>query len=503
MSESFRLSGDPSSIRASARQWQTFADAASSASGDIKTLDTAEFVGDEAETYKEQINSDLPTHLNTASQAWGIVARALSTYAGELEGYQTTMSSLATRAGNQQQSVDHQQSQVSNAKAADAAHAQAITLAKSELKPGQTLPPDTYHSTTSSAQSNLDSARGALQATYDAASKTRSDNADAVQRCRREIDRAKDLRFAKPPGFWGRLKNSVCDWIADHADVLMQISSVLKTISGIAGLIAMIPIPGLQELALGVALAAGGAALLIDVGVKLATGKGSWVQIGIEALSLIPGAKAAMFAGAASTAYTGYEVSQGKASVSDLIMSAGMTALSVKGGMRDGMPGERGMPNESEVKLTSGPHHESLPPTKATEPEPKREVYEPTRRRVTLRKQTKLDVYADARRAPNGEDFVCSASGATIPAARDANGVAVRVDPETGRPDPSGMTVPEKGTFHFGHKPDHEWRTYKQTAEQNNYDRARVIEDQNDPDIYRLETPQANQSHVYEAKPVG
>ena len=234
---------------------------------------------------------------------------------------------------------------------------------------------------------------------------------------------------------------------------------------------------------------------MIDVGVKLATGKGSWVQIGIEALSLVPGAKAAMFAGAASTAYTGYEVSQGNASLSDLVMSAGMTAGSFKGGMHDGLGGGHGPTNESEVKFSGGGDRESLPPTKATEPTVKTEteVYEPTRRRVTLRKQTKLDVYADARRAPDGEDFVsASGSGATIPCQRDANGVPIRVDPDTGRPDPNGMTVPQKGAFHFGHQPGHEWRTYKETAQQNGLDRARVIEDQNDPDIYRLETPAEN-----------
>jgi hypothetical protein len=354
VTESFQLSGDPSSIRTSAREWQAFADAASSASGSIRTLDTAEFVGDEAQTYQDQISSDLPKHLDTASQAWGIVARALATYAGDLEGFQSTMSALATKASNQQQTVATNQTQVSNAQAADRAHTTLITQVKADLKPGQTLPADTYQSHTSSAQSTLTSAQQLLQSTYDAASRVRSDHADAVRRCRQEIDRAKHLRFAKPPGFWGRLKDSVCGWIKDHAGVLLQISSVLKTISGIAGLIALIPIPGLQEVAAGVALATGGAALLIDVGVKLATGKGSWAQIGIEALSMIPGGKAAMLAGAASTAYTGYEVSQGKASWADLAMTAGMTALSFKGGMREGMGGNGSEPKFGPVEKGPG-----------------------------------------------------------------------------------------------------------------------------------------------------
>jgi hypothetical protein len=55
-------------------------------------------------------------------------------------------------------------------------------------------------------------------------------------------------------------------------DVLKGVSSVLKAISGIAGL-AMIPV--LSPIMGPLALASSGAALLIDAAVKSATGEGS------------------------------------------------------------------------------------------------------------------------------------------------------------------------------------------------------------------------------------
>ena len=356
MSESFQLGGDPASIRASARQWAAFAAAAGSAASGIRSLDTSEFSGDEAETYRDRITADLPKHLDTASTAWGVVAAALTTYASDLERHQQTMGTLATRAGNQQSTVDSYRTAVQHSRQSDQSHSLSLIRTRQQLEPGESMPSDSYVSSTAANQRQLDTANAALQATYDAASTVRSENAESVRRCRAEIDRAKHMRFAKPPGFWGRLKNSVCDWIADHADVLQQISSVLKTISGIAGLLALIPIPVVQEVMAGIALATGGAALLIDVGVKLATGKGSWTQIGLDALSMVPGARAAKVAFVATTAYTGYNVATGKASVADLVMTVGLGALGMKGHGGKGPSSEHGFEPPAGGRSAGGSH---------------------------------------------------------------------------------------------------------------------------------------------------
>jgi hypothetical protein len=130
-------------------------------------------------------------------------------------------------------------------------------------------------------------------------------------------------------------------------------------------------------------------------------------------------------------------------------------------------------------------------------PEDKRRGYEPTRNRVKLRAQTKRDIYMEAEREADG-DFVCAATEETIPARRYPDGSPVLINPQTGKPDPNGMSVPQPGEFNFGHKPGEEWWRYKIEAEENGYTRKQVIEDQNDPSRYRIETPEANRSHRYE-----
>ena len=185
---------------------------------------------------------------------------------------------------------------VSAAKAADTAHQDQQADAKAALTPGQQLPPDGYRSTTAGATGTLSTAQTALQQTVDAANQVHADHSTAVQTCVSEIHRAKDLRFVEPPGFWGRLVNSVTSWISEHADLLLAISSVLKQISAIAGMLSFIP--GMAV----VSAVAGGAALGIDVTVQLATDKGSWTDIALDAVSMVPGIKAAREVSSGATA---------------------------------------------------------------------------------------------------------------------------------------------------------------------------------------------------------
>lgn len=91
-----------------------------------------------------------------------------------------------------------------------------------------------------------------------------------------------------PPGFLERLLDDAGDWVETHAGVLTDLSFVLKSISTIAGSLALVP--GLAPVAGPVAVATGVAALLIDL--ALATrGRASWVDVGIDATgAVIPGA---------------------------------------------------------------------------------------------------------------------------------------------------------------------------------------------------------------------
>ncbi len=64
-------------------------------------MDTSEFQGDEADTYRDKVSDDLPPRLDTTSQAWQVVAAALKTYAGKLEDLQSRMATLKAKADDQ------------------------------------------------------------------------------------------------------------------------------------------------------------------------------------------------------------------------------------------------------------------------------------------------------------------------------------------------------------------------------------------------------------------
>ena len=282
----FSLTGDADSIRTSAGRWTTFSAAADTAASDIRGIDSGDFQGDEADTFRDKMNADLPPHLDTTAAAWSTVAGALKTYAAALADLQTKMAALQVKAQHQQDTVDAANGAVADAKTADSRHTTAQEAAKKALKPGETLPADTYRAQTSEASGRLSAANTALQGTIDAANTLRADHNRAVDTCVNDINKAAGTRFQEPPGFWGRLKNSFTGWVSEHADVLKSISGVLKTISGIAGVLAMIPV--LAPVMGPIALVAGGGALLIDVTVKVVTGEGSWGDVLFDAATMLP-----------------------------------------------------------------------------------------------------------------------------------------------------------------------------------------------------------------------
>ena len=479
--------------------WSGFSSDAKGASADIKGLDTSEFEGDEAETYRSKVNEDLPPHLDTTAEAWSIVATALTTFAGKLEDLQTRMTKLQSQADSQSQAVSSAQSAVSSAKSADQAHAASQQAAKDKLKPGETLPTDTYHGQTAGASSSLSNAQQALQDTIDAAATVRSEHADAVDACCRDIDRAKGMRFEKPPGFWGKLAESVGDWIKDHADVLKTISSVLKTISGIAGMLALIPC--LAPIMVPIALVTGGAALVIDVGLKLATGEGSWLQIGVDAMSMVPGMRMARVAFAANVGVTGYNVATGKAGIADLVMVVGLGALSMRGhtGGRGETTVERPVVVREEAPVT---------PRSAAQSAVDRDgqaIIDATRANPVVRRRPGRQVETERtgiRNAPRDADgdFICARTGQKMPAGVDANGDRVRVDPTTFRPDPDGITVPDPAHTDWGHVEDHEWSFTRVQATDEGWTRQQVIDQQQNPDIWQLEANGPNRSAGVDAR---
>ncbi|MCG5430897.1 GH-E family nuclease [Mycobacterium sp. MYCO198283] len=120
--------------------------------------------------------------------------------------------------------------------------------------------------------------------------------------------------------------------------------------------------------------------------------------------------------------------------------------------------------------------------------------------RSYVRKATRLGTFADAKRTPAGD--LISPQGALIPAARDPNGELTWVDRTTGQRVPAGtpdaMTVPERGSYHLGHKYGYEnWRVLRQAAEEG-WTQGELNDFMNRHGLYDVSSPADNLSHRYE-----
>ncbi|HSY14937.1 MAG TPA: hypothetical protein VK816_03045, partial [Jatrophihabitantaceae bacterium] len=240
----FELSGEPAAIRASAVPYREFADAAVRAAAQIRGLDTSLFVGPEADQYREGLSQELPPHLQQAGEAFGIVADALTGFAGDLDGLQERMSPLRVRAPHLWQ--DAQSEHSSDASAAQRAWRQCLDTATQ------------------------------INAELDA----------AVERCERQIREASGMRFHKNPSGLGAVASGVSNVVKDHAAGLAELSGALKTVSAITGMASFIP--GIGEITLAISLVTGVAAMELDAATMSATGKWDLATLAVDGVVLLP-----------------------------------------------------------------------------------------------------------------------------------------------------------------------------------------------------------------------
>lgn len=101
------------------------------------------------------------------------------------------------------------------------------------------------------------------------------------------LERAQEQGIHNDP-WYTRAWKSIDRWVDEHADLLTKISGALKWVSGIAGVLSLIP--GLAPIFAPIALIAGGLALGIDA-LLAATGNGDWKTLLVDAaLMALPGA---------------------------------------------------------------------------------------------------------------------------------------------------------------------------------------------------------------------
>jgi len=280
------VSGDPVGVRASAVPYREFHDEAVGAAAQIRGLDTSLFVGPEGDQYREGLSENLPPHLHQAGEAFGIVATALTTFAGDLEGLQERMSPWRVRAPHLWADLQAAHAHLASAENGDQRHRYQQLAARAVFLPGQAPPSDSYRSQAGAASAGLGAAQVAWQQCLDAATGIQAEVEAAVERCERQIREASGMRFHQNPSGLGAVASGVGNVVTDHAAGLARLSGALKTVSAITGM--MWFLPGMGEVALAVSIATGAAALAIDATTMAATGKWDPAVLAVDGLALLP-----------------------------------------------------------------------------------------------------------------------------------------------------------------------------------------------------------------------
>jgi hypothetical protein len=245
----------------------------SDASANVSKLNSSAWTGDAADAFRGQLK-DLPRDLDLAATSHRSAAQTLTDWGDGLAARQRRAADLEARA-------------------ADLRRREQSAVAEVNRLAGQTAPKDSpefarLKNQYDSARSHANSVGSELQDVIAQARRLHGEHRSAAAGAAGKIDGLADAPYQEP-GWLSRAWSSVKGWISDHADVLAKISGVLKGVSAVLGVLSLVP--GLQFLA-PFAVAAGAIALAIDVAVKLATGKGSWTSIGIDAaLTFLPGGK--------------------------------------------------------------------------------------------------------------------------------------------------------------------------------------------------------------------
>ncbi|MEU5292624.1 enoyl-CoA hydratase/isomerase family protein [Streptomyces umbrinus] len=165
----------------------------------------------------------------------------------------------------------------------------------------------------------------------------------------KELDKAGDIA-PDEPGFWDKLTKGVSDawdatgqWIKDHADMIKLIGDLLSDLSAVLGMLAIItlPFPPLAAIFGTAALIASGLALAAHGLAKWGGADVSWMQMGLDAVGLMPGigmfSKGIKVVGAGKAATMAENLGQGftKTSIgsSRILMAFGKNAQGLEGGL--------------------------------------------------------------------------------------------------------------------------------------------------------------------------
>ncbi|WP_406443232.1 enoyl-CoA hydratase/isomerase family protein [Streptomyces sp. NBC_01613] len=235
----------------------------------VKELDRIEagaWKGKTAIAFTDYIGKDVTPLIRKSHDSFDKASRALHRWANELHDFQDRADRLEKSAGE---------------KLSAKADAQAKADQKGDGKGSE----------------ELGKASGAVNGVIQKVHELEEEYRLAAQKISKELDKAGDIA-PDEPGFWDKLGSGIADawdatgdWLKDHADMIKMVGDLLSDLSGILGMLAIITLPfePLGAIFGAAALATSGLALLSHGIAKAAGADVSWMQMGFDALGLMPG----------------------------------------------------------------------------------------------------------------------------------------------------------------------------------------------------------------------
>jgi hypothetical protein len=278
--QDFRVGGDPGAVRASASGWLVFGEELSAAGDQIRSLDSSLFIGPVGDADREGLGASLPAHLQIAGEAHCQVGESLAALSSEMAAAQEAVAPWAVRAPWLWQDLLAARGRALDAAAADESRRLAVFAEPAA---------DGCESEAGAASWALSSAQRAWDDAHGEALRVKAGFQAAVAACARSIDEAAAMRPNHNPHGWAAAASGFKGFVKDHAAGLAQLSNVLKTVSGIAGVLSFIPVVG--EAAAVIAVGTAAVSIGVDASLKYATGQGSWKTICVDAaLTALPAA---------------------------------------------------------------------------------------------------------------------------------------------------------------------------------------------------------------------
>ncbi|WP_405817199.1 enoyl-CoA hydratase/isomerase family protein [Streptomyces sp. NBC_01390] len=302
--------GDVEDTRELARRLGKLASELSTALGELERIECGAWKGKTAVAFTEYIGEDVTPLIRKSHDSFDKASRALHKWAGELQDFQEETDRLDKSA---KEKLD----------------------AQTQAKEGT----DEYGKASGDVN-------GVIQKVHQLEERYRR----AAGHISHELDKAADIA-PDEPGFWDKLGTGIADawdatgdWLKEHADLIKAIGDVLSDITAVLGVLAIVtlPFPPLAAI-FGTAALIGAGLTLAAHGIAKAAGADvSWMQVGLDAVGLLPGigmfGKGVKVVGAAKAAATASRLGKGFqatkiAGESRVLLAFGKEAQGITGGL--------------------------------------------------------------------------------------------------------------------------------------------------------------------------